>query len=884
MSLCGICGSKHVPADCDLIQVTSHIPDRIIPTRARLTMPESLELRNMADGTYDVAALYPFEKGTQFGPLVSKKLCSLLPAINFPLRVFCERGSEDQTFSEYYLDTTNEDECNWMMFVSAAADFREQNIICYQDGEDIYYLTVKDICEGEALKVWYSPYYAAKMQKETWKPSSNDENHNVTENSVVEQLVKNKKNISAREIWSCKFCGKTEKLLSEFALHLIQHYRIKADTFCRLCNFPFNREKAYQEHMKQVHKTNAVSLPIEQQSAVLQTSEENIPDSLSKNTSIGGPLMFSSLLGDSMDNTMLIFTKSDSNGIDQSRREGQNNNNLGVEVLSLNVESTPCDNVKVLDNFNFELASNGNEQLICDICLSDFNSFKELITHMNIHWKGPESMAYDKVSKNTNKAAHLRHTENNELLKQPSIIQKSIPSLPELQPKDAYFGDPFLLTGLPSENIDIDNTTLILDSNQIDLSGIQNQNGLFESENMNLNVEMILPENVKELDNFNFEIAPNENEQPVCDICLKTFKNSKALILHMNVHAGKFVCFECNKKKMTKKYDPNNPKDADELLKIYESLEDDDTLAKEIDQCDEVQLTLYYPNDGNDSDRDDAGSDEEDQFNYTFQSIGRGTLSQSMDITAVSRKNTAIEKTVMSNTTVAKTHESGKKRKREVAEISQSSENRKKSMKRIDRKWEEKELEKGAINDVFKNNIEPHILNEWRQQNLKPIDVFKLFFDKKCMDYLCKETVKYASQKSCPFSLSVDDLYKYFGILILSGYHPLPSRRMYWECRGDSHSHLVSNTMSRNRFEQFHRFLHFNDNTLYQQTNKAFKVQPLIDHLNERFHHYLQPVNGSFSVDEAMEPYYEHHSMKQFIRGKPIRYGYKFWCVATSKG
>ncbi|XP_072378905.1 uncharacterized protein [Diabrotica undecimpunctata] len=394
MSLCGICGSKHVPADCDLIQVTSHIPDRIIPTRARLTMPESLELRNMADGTYDVAALYPFEKGTQFGPLVSKKLCSLLPAINFPLRVFCERGSEDQTFSEYYLDTTNEDECNWMMFVSAAADFREQNIICYQDGEDIYYLTVKDICEGEALKVWYSPYYAAKMQKETWKPSSNDENHNVTENSVVEQLVKNKKNISAREIWSCKFCGKTEKLLSEFALHLIQHYRIKADTFCRLCNFPFNREK---------------------------------------------------------------------------------------------------------------------------------------------------------VSKNTNKAAHLRHTENNELLKQPSIIQKSIPSLPELQPKDAYFGDPFLLTGLPSENIDIDNTTLILDSNQIDLSGIQNQNGLFESENMNLNVEMILPENVKELDNFNFEIAPNENEQPVCDICLKTFKNSKALILHMNVHAGKFVCFECNK-------------------------------------------------------------------------------------------------------------------------------------------------------------------------------------------------------------------------------------------------------------------------------------------------------------------------------------------------
>ena len=31
-----------------------------------------------------------------------------------------------------------------------------------------------------------------------------------------------------------------------------------------------------------------------------------------------------------------------------------------------------------------------------------------------------------------------------------------------------------------------------------------------------------------------------------------------------------------------------------------------------------------------------------------------------------------------------------------------------------------------------------------------------------------------------------------------------------------------------------------------------------------------------------MEPYFGHHGMKQFIRGKPIRYGFKFWCLARS--
>ncbi|KAK9694560.1 Transposase IS4 [Popillia japonica] len=35
---------------------------------------------------------------------------------------------------------------------------------------------------------------------------------------------------------------------------------------------------------------------------------------------------------------------------------------------------------------------------------------------------------------------------------------------------------------------------------------------------------------------------------------------------------------------------------------------------------------------------------------------------------------------------------------------------------------------------------------------------------------------------------------------------------------------------------------------------------------------------------ESMIPYFGQHSCKQFIKGKPIRYGYKFWVGATDKG
>lgn len=40
----------------------------------------------------------------------------------------------------------------------------------------------------------------------------------------------------------------------------------------------------------------------------------------------------------------------------------------------------------------------------------------------------------------------------------------------------------------------------------------------------------------------------------------------------------------------------------------------------------------------------------------------------------------------------------------------------------------------------------------------------------------------------------------------------------------------------------------------------------------------------TYSVDECMIPYYGRHSSKQFIRGKPIRYGFKIWSMCTADG
>lgn len=60
------------------------------------------------------------------------------------------------------------------------------------------------------------------------------------------------------------------------------------------------------------------------------------------------------------------------------------------------------------------------------------------------------------------------------------------------------------------------------------------------------------------------------------------------------------------------------------------------------------------------------------------------------------------------------------------------------------------------------------------------------------------------------------------------------------------------------------------------------QVRPLFEHVNK-----VSKINYNqqfSSIDEIMIPYYGRHGDKQFIRGKPIRFGFKLWAVCTSDG
>ena len=107
---------------------------------------------------------------------------------------------------------------------------------------------------------------------------------------------------------------------------------------------------------------------------------------------------------------------------------------------------------------------------------------------------------------------------------------------------------------------------------------------------------------------------------------------------------------------------------------------------------------------------------------------------------------------------------------------------------------------------------------------------------------------------------------------------------MLWEQKADCYQHLVADNIRRREVDAVLSCLHFRDNTKIDKDG-YYKVRPIFHNLNKTCSKLVSlSKDGKFSVDECMIPYYGRHSSKQYIRGKPIRYGYKVWSLCTSDG
>lgn len=166
----------------------------------------------------------------------------------------------------------------------------------------------------------------------------------------------------------------------------------------------------------------------------------------------------------------------------------------------------------------------------------------------------------------------------------------------------------------------------------------------------------------------------------------------------------------------------------------------------------------------------------------------------------------------------------------------------------------------------------------------RPIDVFlqTVNFDTMVEEIIIPESMRYAQQNGHPFTIDKEEIYAFLGMNYVMGYHILPSFRSYWSTEPDMGVPYISQVMPLHRFEEIRRNLHFNDNQSGPKDDRAYKIRRIMDHLNKAFEQALTATKYQ-AIDEHMVKFKGHNIMKQFIKNKPVKWGFKVWCRCDSE-
>ena len=90
------------------------------------------------------------------------------------------------------------------------------------------------------------------------------------------------------------------------------------------------------------------------------------------------------------------------------------------------------------------------------------------------------------------------------------------------------------------------------------------------------------------------------------------------------------------------------------------------------------------------------------------------------------------------------------------------------------------------------------------------------------------------------------------------------------------------NIVTRARYQEVLKNLHFAENTKQDKTVKDHKIRPIIDHLNELFQAIFSNESEQ-SIDEHITKFKGRSSMKQYLKIKPMKWEFKWWFRCTRR-
>ncbi|TNN71916.1 PR domain zinc finger protein 4 [Liparis tanakae] len=240
---CTLCERSYT-SDCPEHGPVTFIPDTPIQSRARLSLPRQLCLRiSVADEPLGVFARDVIPPRTCFGPIVGQH-CSNVDLSDWP-----EKDTPQiwkmyhNNVLEFYIVTTDENECNWMMFVCKARTCEEPNLVAYPANGKLFFCTTTEIHPDQQLLFYYSRDYCRLMGQKNYRCT------------VCEKLFTQKSHVASHmlihtgaEKLKCDLCDRAFIRKHDLKQHMFSHTHERRIQ-CPKCNKHFLKTNHLKKHM-----------------------------------------------------------------------------------------------------------------------------------------------------------------------------------------------------------------------------------------------------------------------------------------------------------------------------------------------------------------------------------------------------------------------------------------------------------------------------------------------------------------------------------------------------------------------------------------------------------------------------------------------------------
>ena len=121
-------------------------------------------------------------------------------------------------------------------------------------------------------------------------------------------------------------------------------------------------------------------------------------------------------------------------------------------------------------------------------------------------------------------------------------------------------------------------------------------------------------------------------------------------------------------------------------------------------------------------------------------------------------------------------------------------------------------------------------------ETLSPIKIFSLMTGlKELVELIVEQSNLYVHQNGRNFTVTKEELKAFLGINFVMAINKLSTIAEYWRIDNLIGNDGIHNTMIRNRFCKILQNVHSADNRKDDKTEKAFKMRPVIYHLNLTF-------------------------------------------------